>query len=1685
MADEQNLPATPVSLETVAADTPPVNLDTSSAKPPVSDDVAKRRAFKTYQGLGATLNRPEHDIYSEIAGGREQTLREEAASNINFKNATKRQDQLQQLVQLQGGNISQEDMSRLLDPTREENKPVDPKTVIEQGYGRSVVSNLDEAGSSTNNPTWKEAKATVPSFVQDAQDKGSILASKRELAQTLLEDTQNEIQHQNWWEWGADTAKGMVPGYNEAELRNSVTGSSFLEGGGLGSNLDLQTRRLLAQPFDTYKEQLPAIVDQLKQHSPQLAAQFLQAVLGQSNTSIMAGNIGTAMDISMIPGAQTLGKTALKGIGLINIARQATKDVIEASAAPEATKAALSNAAGDATSSAVHQTADNLMKDVKGMSDPEKRAVDALTSNLQSDIQQMRQNAGRFGQEGVNRIEERMWSVAGDVLNRIIKSMKVDVVPELKESEEVFRAVKSDIEQDYRGMPNKLMDVKGPFWDRISNTWWAEHQIGTESGDFFGSENQAANDAKINGLITRKPVDAAVKLESEINDLTEQLKVPPAMDADVHELNRYQALEDRLNAAKAERRDLDFTGLDGYEIKNQGFGIYLSKMTPINIHSYTLADNLSKTAYDKVFQPGWVKTLIGWARTPEETLAMAENDQRKIATHAPAYLLQGFQKASKELDILPAKYAEEFGKTLDAARYMTDANGKIGYFMRSPGELEDFYMRSYGRFPSEEETSAYFAFTRNVELERALRDVSVLRNKASLGAEQRRLTLKDAKGVEVKSPFFDAMTQKDFPAGNDTVLVQMAGKRQRLFIANQLIPNKVNNELRDMVTKGEATVLRLYNPEERKLNGFGRIKNEKVRFIITDGNFESKPLAYGQQVNRRGGGHFDFKAESYARQAKIVPETIGDKTRYHYEGDNTLFALPPIKAAADKLIEHLNAVREHMKAGREAEAEAYNNANLHMPWDKHLEKYKKGLIDPNEPIHNVPAGRSVMDLGKEALENRYTELNPVTGKRRSTLIDGTRSGSDARQFQVQYTGERDVDSLMGFSDVGTAGNPVFQYEPAAMVDPLVTYNRALKRIINSFWMDDMKMNSMLHWLEQAKPYLDATEAEIRNSPFQHFNYPLWKPSTPDTAVAKLNLELNRQKINRFNGTPSKIETFIQSANQSVVNGIYKTTGPRAAMLANDALAKTRDPIGFLRTATFHAKLGLFSLPQIFTQLMTHSNVFAIAGLRPAAGGTMAGLLHRWATFNGSEEILDALDKKASSFSLLDSYGFKPGQWKEAYDLLERSGFRHVGGENAMLDSPFYTNIIQNGGRTFLDWGETFFREGAEAVRRSAFYTSYLEHRAENPIGALTRADEEKILARAALLDHNMSRASNSALHTGILAPAGQFMAYSLRLMELFTGKRLTGLEKTRLFANSAILYGVPLGGIGLLGAPVADMLRQYANDQGWLVHDNFFKDVVMEGLPATVLAMMTSKDWDPAKGNWYNVSKWGPESYQLFENALNTDSTIWKMVGGAAIGTTYNTLMSVRPIWYWGSSFLRPDNQQFPLTADDFIEPFRNISSVNNEERLRAAIHFGKWLSTHGTYLDDVSPYSAIFMSVTGLQPTSVADITISHRAIQSQKADQVAAESLFSQEIQRELVAASNNDTEQADKFHKQAMAILEMYGYPLEKRAALLARSLQDNQSLVQRLREDYWLHNVPPAERESRLKIYSKMNEIQGQK
>ena len=1587
----------------------------------VSPELAdKRTNMFTASGLSDLLGRDVNTIRAEIQSGKEKELRAEVANKMQLKELTRRQNAITEIVRQRKAPLTIEEYNKVLNaPTN-----FDPDTVLEQEYANYFVNLLDNQKEGVG----QEAKDKDPSAYSKTLNVSSELTSKNQLIDTFIDNANEAVSKQSTVGYILDVAKGAIPLYTELKSRGYVPNVGYFDGILQGNNVEQQALQLYSMPLDQMKTVLQTAQQRMGADNPGLFQSWLNEIKGQSTTEKFLNNFFTFLDLATFPGVATGAKLTGKATGLLRAElKAAAKDTVKGAAAKDATRASVAEAAGDLETAAVNQASNRMLNSIRVQTSGPARVADALKdipTAFKSQMNAFMENPGNYAREGALRLQRMTENSIDNIVNAMGNRLQVERLGILESSEAVMRELHKSLGSLYPRLRNNILDASNVKYDPVTNTYPVDLILGRNNTTLFASWNEANNFARANGL--------------------------------------------ESNLIK----------------KNQlGTGYYIRATKPLNETDDIIRDLLISTKGTKD-PDGWINAFIGWLRNPDETLSMEQRMNRKAATYSASVLLKMAKDDTKYIADLARgvvktdpdtgkpierifrgrkKRWDEFNRTLNANK-----EGD-GTWFNNAGELENFYQTNFKRLPDEAEIHAYFAYKRITEMDHALRSLSLYRNKTRLGVEQHSFSYKDPSGNKVTIPFFDGVLRRDLPTRDKNSILVMGKTGFQVFDTGHY-PITSKKWLQDEVRSGRMKIIEVYDPETRPFAGIVKDGQSYIRYVAVS-NFESKPIQYADQLPRKAGGHYEYDYEHYIKQAKIAVQRTGKNVVHRYLGDSTIAGVP-VRAMGQDFAKSLDEIRTFLrrKDGTGAKA-AYDKSKLPIPFEEIQNWFKSHKIDGvtvparldlNEPIRVVPRGKRLSDLDS-SIQDRYPK----------TFTDGTKEGSLARQHTVDFTGERDVHELFAVNNEGTRYNPIWKWERAKFVDPLTTMDRAFSRIAQSQVMDDYKIFSVENWMQQARNYFKDPDKAIR-TPYHSFSNPDWRPGVPPEI--KANLERSRWQIQQFLGQRTTTDNLLHSAAQKLADTIYSTAGGKGFIVDPlQVLPKLKDPFQFVRSIAFNAKLGLFSVPQLLVQLQTFGVIGGIAGWKHAAPGAAATLFSQWARINKNPAIIGKLDDIISKLRLPGTARWLPGEFTESMEALEKTGFMNVGREVATYDDVVGPRLLSSRGSQFLDAGQIFFREGERASRTGAWHTAYKEFRTANPTGRLTNNDIRQILERADTLTVNMSRASSSLLHTGVMSIPAQFLAYNIRLAELVWGKRLTAMEKARLLGVQSVLYGVPTA-LGITGLPLADFLRKNAIENGYVVGDNAFEQFATEGLPALMLGIVT--------GNQYNVGdRWGPSGFETIREAMRGDRTWYEVAGGAS----FSVLSSV---WSASDGFmnamlsgLRDDDKKFPATIEDVSDLFKEITSFNQAWKAYMAIQTGRWLSKKEMYLTDVSASNALFMAITGLQPQGVADLQLQSWSQKDENEKNKYIGEQFTQEFRRALREHDQNP-EQAKKYFTRAFNLLNISGYPEDKKATLLARATKDYESLIESMNWSFYADNVPELQRDTRLKALTKILKQQQQ-
>ena len=1621
----------------------PIDLAEAATPKPMPENVVQERS-KRFGGLSEVMNRSEDYINMKLRNGQEKELRDEYSTALYQRESIRRSDVIQKLAKERGQGLTADEIKTVMSTS----PYFDPESTPEKEYAKYYLQVLEKPDTFMSD-VYEHANPEERDYVRKVKEASGAYLARTEQIKTFLQDAQLAAEDQSTVGFVVDRAKEIASLglYSNIKQRSNVPGVGFFNGL-LGENLQKQFQQLYTLPQDKFDQTMKSM-RQLIMDNPQQAVEWATAMLGQSSLEKDEKNFFNFVDIATAPGIG-LGYKALKG-GFQAAVKTAAKDVVEQGVKDTGlSRGKAFAAAGDLETAAVEDASATLLSGIRKTSTVRDISFENMASALKADatlIGRSVNDPSAYGAEATQRLlrtqTDRTEQFMETVRNRV-NVERMDVETAFKEG---FKDLLDETKERYPGIRNSILDIK-LHYNQSTNTYDTEMVVGKFSAEMFSSFTQAKQFAKAHGL------------------------------------------EDAV-------------------VQSQGPRFYLSVKTPLretegwgkNIYAKTKAYEAPDT---------FLSSLFGKFRNPDETLSFSQRESRLAGTYGLANIMKLLKEEGNLIKAVANNKTkrEQFTRFLNSMKDDAEAEGRKGLWLNTPMEVEHKYMNLFGRIADKAEVDAYFAYKRATEYDRQFRNILMYRNMSRAGVQEHVFSTLTDTGDKLLSPSVKGVKMTHLPATDDTVLfLERNNSESRLFNAVELKSSpkrrKEYEQMRADVENGKLQVVRVFNPEERPLANYTKAGDHYVRYVVTP-NVTSKNIDYNGLVPRRGGGHFIYDYEWYIKQARVIPERVGSKVTHNYEGDTTIAGMP-IRAMGQDFAKHLEKIRQllykaekegagnrHTKSRLQKDAKTYFESNPveGLSW-KEVKGWFQSKRAPggqvkvpprlslSEPIQLVQKDKKLVNIDN-TIKDRYTVKDSV-GNYYTTFRDATKSGSDNMQLQVQFTGQRDDMGLFSVKNEGTRQNPIYKKVAAEYLDPLTTMDRTYGNVAKSLWMDDYKIKSVENWLAQASKYMKADPQEIRAAPFHWFHAgpSEFKPDAPPEITR--NLTTAHMQIQQFLGVRSETDNLLHSAAQRMADSMYNTFGEKSLKI--DPLwlmPKLKDPFQFLRSIAFHAKLGLFAVPQLLVQAQTYSVMLGMSGIRNTVGALGAATFTQLTRINKNPAIVEHLDKLMTKLNVTGAARWRPGEFKESLETLHRSGFMEVGREYALRGDIEAPKMITTKTGRFLDAGTVFFTEGERFSRIGAWHAAYKEFRDANPFGRLTDKDIRSILVRADDLTVNMSRASSSMLHSGVMSLPSQFLTYQIRLAELMWGKRLDTTQRMKILAYQAALYGVPTA-IGVSGLPLGDIIRKNAIENGYNVGENWIESAVTEGLLALMIALLTG-DGDIKKGKWYNIGdRFGSQGFETIREAMRGDKTFWDIVGGAGYSVS-------KGIWDASDGFrnamvslIRGDeDKKVNMTVDDVLDAFKEITSVNQTWKAIAAINTGRWYSKKEGYLTDVTPLSAIFMATTGLQPQDVTDLQLMSWSEKDRKDFETKVEQNVIKQIRR-AIRIQNDNPEQADKYLANAKALFEIADYPLNRRTEVIAKASKDYESMIEAMDWKFYRVLDVDSNTEGRFNALARKREI----
>jgi hypothetical protein len=1093
------------------------------------------------------------------------------------------------------------------------------------------------------------------------------------------------------------------------------------------------------------------------------------------------------------------------------------------------------------------------------------------------------------------------------------------------------------------------------------------------------------------------------------------------------------------NEAAAKLLAEEFYGLkpSQYTIMQNGNGWFI-RMTKALDETAPSVRNMLQVETKNATPRGFINTFMGFLRSNEDRLPKVIVDDLKVATYGSSGLTKILRDVSKEIGAV--KDTDTFMGFVAKQRDFIDPKTKDrGRFSKDLGEFErDWVAYTKGRAPTEQEARAYFTYVQMNNIDWVLRNMSIYRDKSRLGLE---LYHFEYPGVTAKSPQIEGKMLggvKDIYANKESANVLIWDhtgntfkNAQRDFIARKT--------LEEYEEKGYK-VFQLSEFGEKTLRAMpligDKMPDSRITFVMAK-DVQSAPLHY-KQIPNKPGGHVDYMDGFFVSQPEVHFSKNRNVTLSHYYGDKNAFHFTSQKQA-EKFTERMEIGRKMLVEGKEAELANWLPANLPFTVKGFKEQFKQydkknGIFDRDTPFYTRANGQSVEDAHK--ISQKYQNF---------TNVKDSPYNLYHQSVNMQFAGKRGQ-QLYTIEETGSAGNPAFKFRPAALIDPIGTLDRAADRMMRGRYLDDLKIKTAERFVAEFGETLDMSLVQARRDPFSALVEGKFNSSYQDAEKIAIAKNYRRAAL-EFLGLKNDFDKAVDQVFQRTADALGKS----GTLVDSWTFGQLRDPIKFFRNIAFHKTMGLFNPVSFFTQVNTMTHITSLAGPSIGVHSSLSSTL-TWAALK-NPAMLKHLDAKISSFGIPGmEHLWKPGQFTESFDALQRSGFWNVGGEYSMVDQFFAPKMIVGGVERALDAGTVFFREGELLTRLAAWNASYLEFRKANPTRKLKDSDIRAMIARADLMTVNMSRASNASFQHGIWSVPSQFLSYPIRLAEQMLGKRLTRDEKARAFLTYGLAYGIPVtAGISTGIIPVYESFRTKLLEKGVDYDDNGLKKLFMDGLPSMILEGITGTKYDLG-------ARFGPGGSPILKNLM--DGKYLETLFGASGSAVKDGYKSILPFYYWAMSSMNPsDTETFPITMQDLLDVASTASSGNQLRIFWNGVFGGEYITRNNMEVSSkITPAQGMLMAISGTKPQEIADMWSqygSNRTLQQHKRE---AEKQAIKFWRLGIDASGDGKDAQAIKYFTRAKAHLIMGGFRPDEYGEVLGKAWNGYQDAIDTINYDF---------------------------
>lgn len=1427
----------------------------------------------------------------------------------------------------------------------------DPATFFERKLAKQAISKVD----------FSELAAQNTSMADLLQQSGEDVIAHQQAARTLSLELRDQYADRTGVQKTFDTLSTFLPYYFTTSIGNFLedipdTGEGgFLPGSTFKEKFDWFYQTPLTTALPLLKKELARIGEL----NPVVAMEIIDRLVGYSTTDQLLDNVIGVGDIGLaVPGPT----------GLVSVKGAAALAKGGASAAQQAANTSVKHAVRSAARRKLKPFAGNVQDEslVTALEEIRVRAavvgqvedMDGLLGRTQtiSNPGSLGDDVGSLGTERAMRLSRELESTAGHLMTAATDNITVARIAQDSQAMDAgLDIARQNLLVEYPALTDYVMDVV-PInaADTPNNVSAVAFRIGNREALPFPTQSAATNVAR------------------------------------------------------------NILGLKNFTVENFGTKQYVIQTTK-NISETDQAVRNLLVPTDNPTPVSLKNMVLGLLRTPDDLLPKDIAAAMKVATYGSSALLNIVQEAAKFIGKLPSKQKQRLNDFLEYQKNYIDPKGNRGWNSNTFGQFErDWHVR-FNEIPSEDVAKAYFNFRQIHDFDYFVRNLGIHRDRAIAGIQENYIRFKakvpkiSKRGLlekSIETPTIQGKVRQaiDWNIDEDTgiaILDQTTGNL-KTFRKNTLRAAEredIEQYLKDGFTLIEMTPWGW--DALRSTQGITGVPNHRVTYLLAE-EVSTKPLRY-EQIPYKMGSHVEYVPGYYLSQADLETLTRNGKESTLYKGDVNIFHFDT-EAKAKFWETKMEQARALYNAGNEQATRAFVEGQTPFTWADFVKLWKtadnpNGLLNPARPIQRRATGVNL------ATAHNLQQQHPNFFSMKDSAYNLERG------VNLEYATERDL-PLNTVATEGSAANPIYKLTPAKTIDPLSLIDRNTHRLLQSRYLDDLKVKATERYVSEFGSLFDATPQELWANPMQTLMRDDFIKTAPREKIAAA--KNYRRSVLGFLGMKNDVQRNIDTLKQKLANQIYERLGQKAFDLAAPHLIyTTKDPLKRMRQFAFTTKLGLFNPVQMFLQMQTMTHVTALEGAVNTSKAMAAATLFSYLKYGTDAAALNQAAKVAVKM------GWKnPEEFKEAFNAYRQSGMFIVGPEHGFQDALLDARLFKGKFGNFFDKSAFFFNTGERGVRNVAFAAAYLRWRGANPGKVFDNAAKTQVLARADLLTVNMSRASLASWQRGWASAATQFFGYQARLMEQLIGGRLTHAERARALLMYSAVYGIPIASGATIGGvwDLGEDIRMYLQKNN-IDYDESMLEAFMDGAVSMGMEFMT--------GTKYNFpERYGPGGNPMLREILNGDKEILDLffgVSGSILGD-----VAIDPfLRIMFSGVTDSLGEAYPITYDDFLRAARNISSVDQGYNFMMALTAGKFFTKNGEPVGDVTNFDG-FMRLLGLQPQAFPDM---YREGKISKKKRERLEGLRRYAIEKLRAGWSADDLDSRDAFDKQAQIYIRAF--------------------------------------------------------